>query len=235
MGLVMKRKKKWSLMASLFYRLSDMLFFIKPETKLKFCLDINRCSEWLAFKEIIRKDNIRIIGLDFLRNHIKKDARILDLGCGGYNSITKGLWDITTNITGVDLSKNSLERVRKENKVGRYIYGNILDYVDKVKSGEFDTVILCQVIEHLENLKKFIKTISKKVKTMYIEVPDFEASHLNMYRVSLDLTLNNTDPDHIYEFDRTELKTLLEECGFEVVDEEYRFGMIRVFCRSNVT
>ena len=61
-------------------------------------------------------------------------------------------------------------------------------------------------------------------------MPDFERSYLNCHRLTVGSALVYSDADHVWEFDRGELKALVLSCGLAVVDDECRFGMIRLWC-----
>ena len=39
-----------------------------------------------------------------------------------------------------------------------------------------------------------------------------------------------TDNDHISEFDRAELRELVQKCGLTIQKEEYRFGVQKIWC-----
>ncbi len=66
---------------------------------------------------------------------------------------------------------------------------------------------------------------------IYIELPDFDKGYLNHFRVAVGSNLVYTDDDHVAEFDRDELRELLERCGISIVEAEYRFGIQRLWCR----
>ena len=70
-------------------------------------------------------------------------------------------------------------------------------------------------------------------KSIYIELPDFDWYYLNHYRLKLNLRLIYSDDDHVSEFDRNELKTLLDECNIKVVKEEYKYGVQKLWCNVN--
>lgn len=68
---------------------------------------------------------------------------------------------------------------------------------------------------------------------IYIEVPDFDRYYLNHYRKDLKLSLIYSDNDHINEFDRWEMKSLLKECGIAIIESEFIFGIQRFWCKTN--
>jgi hypothetical protein len=64
-------------------------------------------------------------------------------------------------------------------------------------------------------------------------VPDFDRHYLNHYRKNLELKLIFSDADHISEFDRDELKILLMACQIDIIKEEYRYGVQKLWCSTN--
>ncbi len=78
------------------------------------------------------------LSCSWLRSIIKKDSKILDLGCGP-GLYTKRLSDYGFNVVGIDYSIRSIDYAFSQDKKTKYIYQNYLDldFVD-----EFDVVIL---------------------------------------------------------------------------------------------
>ena len=200
--------RKRSITISIFYRLSRKLFWANL---LQTYLLLERIFEWLAFQELFRKHNLRLLDMDFVNKYIKHNDKVLDLGCGNgliRKGLTKGI-----DYTGID----------KEEYKGALV-GDILAYV-KTKI-RFDVAIFSHSLEYLENPKEVLREISSKVGKICIETPDHESSYLNLFRKGVDYT----DPKHFYEFSRDKLKFILKECGLKVFDEEYKWGNIRVWC-----
>ena len=98
------------------------------------------------------------------------------------------------------------------------------------KSHKFDILILSHILEHLDNPQIFINMFKDYFKFIYIEVPDFEKNYLNLYRKDLNLNLIYSDADHISEFDRDELKSLLNSSHLKILKEDYRFGVQKFWC-----
>lgn len=74
--------------------------------------------------------------------------------------------------------------------------------------------------------------MGKFVRIIYIEVPDFESSYLNLIKKDQSIELNYSDDDHIYEFDRISLKKILRSCNLKIENQEYRYGIIRLWVKS---
>jgi hypothetical protein len=234
MGLKFEKVKKRNLLLSVLYRLSKLFFFLRPVSRLKFFLDLEWIFERLAHEEAIKaRIDIRPRdGGDFLLKYIKNTDRVLELGCSVGHKIKK-ISEATRKITGVDRDKKYLSAARREFRDPEinFVCDDVFHYAENIGEKDFDTAILSQIIEHLEDPKKLLTDLSQKVAKIYIEVPDFEKTHLNLYRQALDMNLSYGDSDHIYEFDRSELKDLAESCGLEIFDSDYRFGFIKFWCK----
>jgi len=96
---------------------------------------------------------------------------------------------------------------------------------------QFDVLLLSHILEHLDDPEAFLGMFKGHFTYIYIELPDFDKTYLNLYRADLGSTLIYTDDDHISEFDRDELKAVLTKCGIDVLESEYRFGVQRLWCR----
>ena len=93
----------------------------------------------------------------FMKFNIQKSAKILDIGCNYgsliYNLYKKGY----RNVYGVDINNTSIEKgVNCYNEIKRRLFaydGNILPFPEK----EFDVVLMFDVIEHIPNIRDFLK------------------------------------------------------------------------------
>ena len=85
----------------------------------------------------------------------------------------------------------------------------------------------------MDDPKKFLSKFKQFFQFIYIEVPDFERYYLNQYRLDKNINLIYSDNDHVSEFDRIELKGLLQLCGITIQKEEYRFGVQKLWCKIN--
>lgn len=87
---------------------------------------------------------------DFIRRHAGPSASLVDLGCGAGNTL-EYLREATgvTDIAGLDVSRNLLERTRERLGCATY-YGSIFDedFVDSI-GRSFDFVVIAAVLHHL--------------------------------------------------------------------------------------
>lgn len=136
---------------------------------------------------------------------------ILDAGCGeGYitNKIAK--LDKIPHVEGVDVSCDIIQEAKKLYPFLKFSTGSIYNLA--FKENEFDLVLTCEILEHLENYKKAILEI-KRVSNRYciISVPVEPLWRiLNVARGAYILSLGNT-PGHLQHWTRKNFKELLSK------------------------
>jgi 2-polyprenyl-3-methyl-5-hydroxy-6-metoxy-1,4-benzoquinol methylase len=106
--------------------------------------------------------------------------------------------------TSVDLTLNfihhSISLVQKNYSV---LHKNFFDYTDDI---QYDTIVMGEVIEHVENPRMFLKKIYKIAK--------------DQSRIFITTAVNAPQPDHIYQFNTLkEVTDLLESEKFVVLDK----------------
>jgi len=138
-------------------------------------------------------------------------GKVLDAGCGeGYitNKIAK--LNRIPHIEGVDVSYDIIQEAKKYYPFLKFSTGSIYNLA--FKENEFDLVLACEVLEHLENYEKAILEI-KRVSNRYciISVPVEPLWRiLNVARGAYMLSLGNT-PGHLQHWTRKNFKELLSK------------------------
>lgn len=142
----------------------------------------------------------------FIYLYIKKDSRILDVGCatGGFlNFLDKRGYK---NLYGIDPIEDYVKKANNKNiKVGNV-------YLIPFGDNSFDVIILDQVLEHLGSLKypmREIYRVLKKGGLCYIGVPDSERYNDNIYYYIMR--------EHIQHFNIKNLKLLAQSNRFELL------------------
>lgn len=240
MGIRLNRKKKRHYLLSFFYRL-DKLIVLKDKFKLKLYLDLewifSRLSHEYSFKIYNSKNHpIRVYSSDFILKAVNSTDKVLDLGCK-QGAISKIISSKAKLVIGIDYDKSEINLAQEGyancNNL-QFIHSEAYEYLEETKDS-FDILILSHILEHIDNPEDFLNKFSSFFKKIYIEVPDFDASYLNHYRLSLNSQLVYSDTDHIFEFDRKELKELLNSCNLVVDVEEYRYGVQKIWCSHKLT
>ena len=137
-------------------------------------------------------------------------------------------------VCGIDYEKESIEHAQKKYSKDNllFICDDAYNYV-KTEMNSYSVLILSHILEHIDEPLEFLKLYKPYFKKTYIEIPDFDLSHLNRYRVDSGSDLVYTDADHVFEFDRDEMKDLIEKSGMTVYKSEYRYGLQKYWCHNN--
>lgn len=114
---------------------------------------------------------------EYLREHIKKDQAVLDVGCGEGRNILSIL-DITTNITGVDIDEKAVHDTQqnmKEHPEVHITLGDVtnLPFQDKT----FDVVVFSMTLVNMDDkktralseMKRVAKDDAKLIVSVYSE------------------------------------------------------------------
>lgn len=208
------------------------MFFIKPKNGLKLLFRLRVRLDSLIEVECIKYDN----GLhvkhrltkyhDFFYDRLKKNERVLDIGCGNgfldYDMAKKA----GAKIVGIEISEQNYNFAKKKysHKNIEYINGDALKYVPEVK---IDTVVMSNVLEHLENRVDFLKKIQKliKPKRWLIRVPMFNRDWQTalMKDLGMDYRL---DPTHYIEYTEESFRKEIEKAGLKINEIKINWGEI---------
>lgn len=237
MGLKFKRKKEKNLYVSFAFLIKRFLP-ISLKSKMKLFLELewafDRVSHELSF-QIFQTENhpVRTESLNTILKHIDNSSNVLDLGCSG-GEISYLISKNAKTVTGLDHNKESIEIAKKKFSRSnlKFLQGDAFDYIKCQKPFSYDKLILSHILEHLENPDQFLIECKKHFKMIYIEVPDFEKTYLNIYRERLKSKLSYTDEDHIFEFDRAEIESLFIKTGLTIIYAEFRFGVQKYWVKS---
>lgn len=96
-----------------------------------------------------------------------KGLNCLDVGCGG-GILSERLARLGGNITGIDITKNSINIAKEHAKISnlniKYLNLDMKTFLKKFPKTKFDLIIASEVIEHVENRILFFSYISKLLK-----------------------------------------------------------------------
>lgn len=192
----------------------------------------DRLSHELSFKYYSPQTHpVRQSSRKFILDNLNETNCVLDLGCN-LGDVSFFIAEKVKKVVGIDYNQAAINtaknRYRRQNL--EFHHGEALEFL-KSSSEHFDVLILSHILEHLDDPQEFLNTFKDRFESIYIELPDFERNYLNSYRKDLGVKLLYSDDDHISEFDRDELKTLLNTCKLEVIKEEYRYGLIKLWCK----
>lgn len=236
MGIKTSRQKPRNILTSLIYRFQKYLPF-SYKFKIKLFLNLewifDRLSHEMSFKYYLPETHpVRQCSKKFILDSLEETSRVLDLGCN-LGDISFIIAEKAKKVVGIDYNEKAIEVAKKRYQRHNleFHHGEALEFL-KNSTEYFDILILSHILEHLDNPQSFLNQFKNDFKFIYIELPDFERNYLNTYRKDFGLKLIYSDDDHISEFDRDELKTLLNNCKLEIIKEEYRYGLIKLWCKN---
>lgn len=126
----------------------------------------------------------------------KKSCRVLDLGCGG-GFISNRLAQLGHQVTGIDLSVESLEIARKHDltRSVKYLSGSA-DHLP-FEADSFDVVTAMDFLEHVENPQEVIQQVSRVLSPQGLFFFHTFNRHLLSYLVvikGVEWLVKNTPP-----------------------------------------
>ena len=145
------------------------------------------------------------------------------------NKITKAKFWAT------DLSENEIEKAKnyiKFKKVGFSVQN--AENLSKFKDKQFDLVICCEVLEHVEDFQKALKELYRiSNKYLLVSVPNEPIWRmLNMARGKYLSDFGNT-PGHINHWSISAFKKLIKSSDFIILDKKYPFPWQMMLLRVN--
>lgn len=153
-------------------------------------------SPWYG-KKLIQEHTLRYT---FARAFVKNKV-VVDLGCGtGYGTQILAL-NNSRKIYGVDSNAHAIEYAQKHYSHKKIIYKHQDGENTKLPSSVADVVVAFEIIEHVENPKKFLKEASRLLKpggTLFLSTPNNETSY-------------GDNPYHVKEYSIQELKKMVSE------------------------
>jgi 2-polyprenyl-3-methyl-5-hydroxy-6-metoxy-1,4-benzoquinol methylase len=170
-----------------------------------------------------------------LSRSVPKGSRLFDLGCGN-GHVASCLERAGYTITGIDASSEGIEIARKAYPQIRLEMGSVYEDLAK-RFGLFDAVVSLEVVEHLYDPRRFVKTAYDLLSPGGVVVI---STPYHGYLKNLLLALTGRwdahftalwDHGHIKFWSVRTLSALLAEVGFHDLDFAYA-GRIRPLAKS---
>jgi SAM-dependent methyltransferase len=156
-------------------------------------------------------------------------VNILNVGCVNHSiALTEGERDRwlqlklserfpKANVLGIDIDKENVARMRAQGMSVEVGDAQRLTYCEK-----FDTIILGEIIEHLENPRACLEGCRRALKPggrIILSTPNiFCVMHMLMYFKNFDHAFNS---EHVAWFCPQTLRTLVERCGLRIESFEF--------------
>jgi ubiquinone/menaquinone biosynthesis C-methylase UbiE len=141
-----------------------------------------------------------------------RGKNVLDLGCGkGFG--TRHLFDAgALEVLGIDKEAQEIEYANKYNSRDGVVFQNKDAETFNSSSQSFDVVTCFQILEKSPRVDQIIQNISKVLAPSGVAI----LTTVNRKRFSV-LHEAPAEPDHLQEFDLTELKNILKK-SFSIID-----------------
>lgn len=163
---------------------------------------------------------------DFFTGRINPGERVLDIGCG-IGALAFDVADKSrAQVVGMDLSPDNIAIANT-----RYHHFNVTyqvgDALQISMDGNFDVVILSNVLEHLRQRPEFLRRVVETIHPtrVLLRVPLFERD----WRVPLKEEVGidyRLDPTHFTEYTLESFALEIKEAGLKVTHQEVRWGEI---------
>jgi len=233
------KTKKYSLFIRILYKIFTNLSLLKVKQRFKLFAQL----EWLFWRLSIENLNSlyktkippnKVSAIDFIRERINKNSLILDVGCGDgvlSNLISKEV----KLVTAIDIDAYHVnQNIKKFSNIKNlnFINDDVFKFIS-VDKNKYDFILCSHIIEHMDSPTDFLKNIKIYSKFIYIEIPDYDSSYLNLAKLEFDIDPKWTDDDHTFEFNRDSIKDVFKNSGLIILKEEYRYGNMRFICKSD--
>jgi SAM-dependent methyltransferase len=214
-----------------------MLLFLGPSRTLKFYLRAHWLLRRLAYEVsgIKYGDNFQnsAFGLsdEVLTAFISSGDRVADLGCG------VGRWArasarSASQVFGIDTNPTAISEAESLGGGVKYLNIDLSTHLSEMP--EVDLVLMIHFLEHIEDPSDLLKGLQEKIKRIMIEVPDFEGDPLNYPRLWSKEPFYY-DADHVREFTRAELLTLIESTGWITEYISQKGGTLLIVAKHELT
>ena len=173
---------------------------------------------------------------NFFIENIRNGENVLDIGCG-YGAVSKSIAQSKnkSQIIGVDYDNQKLHQAMLNNNYKNLKFIN-LDATKSIPKGNWEVVVLSNVLEHIENRTLFIKKITKNSKChkILIRVPLFERSWEIPMRKELGINYYS-DNDHKIEHTLNQFRKEMVVSKLQIEKLYTIWGEIWAICKVKRT
>ncbi|MCL5798227.1 MAG: class I SAM-dependent methyltransferase [Patescibacteria group bacterium] len=143
---------------------------------------------------------------------LNRGNKLLDVGCS-YGFYSKAFNDQKFDVTGIDISKDAIKFAK--NKIKNVILDN---FDHHFFSNTYDAITMFDIIEHLKNPNKSLIKARKLLHQdgiLIIQTPNVDSI---IAKLSGNKWFWLLTPEHLFLFNISSVKKLLENCGFRVLE-----------------
>lgn len=163
---------------------------------------------------------------DFFVERVRPGERVLDVGSGkgelAHDLVTRA----GATVVGIDHDSSHLAFARS-----RFVHQQLEfregDALERLPEGDFDVVVLSNVLEHLGPRVDFLQRViaSAKPKRLLFRVPVYARDWTVPLREEVGLS-PFWDPDHEVEYDADSFRAELADAGLEITELVLNWGEI---------
>lgn len=174
----------------------------------------------------LKRKNQKTLKYRLCLNSLPKSGRILEIGCGaGINLRTLKKLRPDLFYFGCDISQNSLNIAKSLDSQIKYLNQDLhsIRYNKKM-----DHIIIIDVLEHVPDINKAIKSIKKAMKkdaTMFINIPCEDSLLYNLFTM-VDYDLKKKYGGHIRKYSKPEVISMLKNNGFVIENIKYNYHIL---------
>jgi len=185
--------------------------------------------------KIIKDNNFtyRLL-ISVINRYLKVDDRkILDIGCGA-GTLALYLAGKGNNVLGIDISSKAIRECLSSKKgLGlKNVNFRQLEFPKEAINEKFDVVLFTEVIEHLEDDKGALKNIKKLLKPKGVMILSTPSNTAPLHKLGLTKKFDR-EVGHLRRYSLTELKLLVKNSGFKIVEVQKTEGVLRNFLFIN--
>lgn len=168
---------------------------------------------------------------EFFINNISSSDSVLDVGCGN-GACTNAVSKKAARAVGIDISKKNIRIARKRffNENLEYVVGDAIMYNFK---GNFDVIMLSNVLEHIENRLNFLEKIKKLAPKILIRVPLLTRDWLAVYKKNKGFEYR-LDKTHFIEYSEESFKDEIQESGLIIESYYMKFGELYAVVKKKI-
>ncbi|MDO8424101.1 MAG: class I SAM-dependent methyltransferase [bacterium] len=161
----------------------------------------------------------------FFTERLVPGEKVLDIGSGrGFLSFKMA--EVGAHVTGIELSKKNIDISKGfyKNPNLTFIHG---DALKDLPSGHFDTAVMSNVLEHIDDRVGFLKKAQSAAhpSRWLIRVPCFDRDWIVPLVAELGVD-SRLDETHFTEFTRESFEKEMAEAGLMIEHLEVRWGEI---------
>ena len=162
---------------------------------------------------------------DFFTKRIKSGERVLDIG-SGIGFLAYDLAKAGGIVTGIELSEKNIKKAKclyKHDNL-KFILGDAWRDLPKEK---FDTIVISNVLEHIDKRVEFIKMVRSNVGAArwLLRIPCFDRDWIVALAQELGLD-SRLDETHFIEYTRESFEREMDRAGLKAVHLEIQWGEI---------